>query len=37
MECEIENIGILRNPVVSWEQAHGKRAAEARAVEKVAQ
>jgi 2-keto-4-pentenoate hydratase/2-oxohepta-3-ene-1,7-dioic acid hydratase in catechol pathway len=23
MECEIENIGILRNPVVSWEQAHG--------------
>ena len=35
MECEIENIGILRNPVVSWEQAHGKLA-EARAVEKVA-
>jgi len=23
MECEIENIGILRNPVISWEQAHG--------------
>src|SRR5205085_772076 len=35
MECEIENIGILRNPVVSWQQAHGKLA-EARAVEKVA-
>ena len=26
MECEIENIGILRNPVVSWEQAHGEPA-----------
>ena len=35
MECEIEKIGILRNPVVSWEEAHGKLA-EARAVEKVA-
>ncbi len=23
MECEIEKIGILRNPVISWEQAHG--------------
>jgi 2-keto-4-pentenoate hydratase/2-oxohepta-3-ene-1,7-dioic acid hydratase in catechol pathway len=23
MECEIERIGILRNPVISWEQAHG--------------
>lgn len=23
MECEIEHIGVLRNPVVSWEQAHG--------------
>jgi 2-keto-4-pentenoate hydratase/2-oxohepta-3-ene-1,7-dioic acid hydratase in catechol pathway len=23
MECEIEKIGVLRNPVVSWEQAHG--------------
>ncbi len=22
MECEIEHIGILRNPVISWEQAH---------------
>ncbi len=27
MECEIENIGILRNPVISWEQAYGKKAA----------
>ena len=24
MECEIEQIGVLRNPVISWEQAHGK-------------
>jgi 2-keto-4-pentenoate hydratase/2-oxohepta-3-ene-1,7-dioic acid hydratase in catechol pathway len=23
MECDIEKIGILRNPVVSWEEAHG--------------
>ena len=23
MECEIESIGILRNPVISWEQAYG--------------
>jgi 2-keto-4-pentenoate hydratase/2-oxohepta-3-ene-1,7-dioic acid hydratase in catechol pathway len=23
MECEIEKIGVLRNPVISWEQAHG--------------
>jgi len=23
MECEIEHIGILRNPVISWEEAHG--------------
>ncbi len=23
MECEIEKIGILRNPVVSWEEAYG--------------
>jgi len=26
MECEIENIGVLRNPVISWEQAYGKPA-----------
>ena len=25
MECEIEKIGILRNPVVSWEEAHGTK------------
>src|SRR5256885_12879264 len=24
MECEIENIGVLRNPVISWEQAYGR-------------
>ena len=24
MECEIEQVGILRNPVISWEQAYGK-------------
>jgi 2-keto-4-pentenoate hydratase/2-oxohepta-3-ene-1,7-dioic acid hydratase in catechol pathway len=23
MECEIEKIGVLRNPVISWEEAHG--------------
>lgn len=23
MECEIEGIGVLRNPVVTWEEAHG--------------
>jgi len=23
MECEIEKVGVLRNPVISWEQAHG--------------
>ncbi len=28
MECEIENIGTLRNPVISWEQAHGAPAPE---------
>ena len=27
MECEIEQIGVLRNPVISWEQAHGKNPA----------
>ena len=25
MECEIEKIGILRNPVISWEEAYGHR------------
>lgn len=23
VECEVERVGILRNPVVSWESAHG--------------
>jgi 2-keto-4-pentenoate hydratase/2-oxohepta-3-ene-1,7-dioic acid hydratase in catechol pathway len=23
MECDIEGIGVLRNPVISWEEAHG--------------
>jgi len=27
MECEIENIGILRNPVISWEEAYGEKPA----------
>ena len=25
MECEIEKIGILRNPVISWKQAYGDK------------
>lgn len=25
MECEIEKIGILRNPVISWEAAYGQK------------
>lgn len=28
IECEIEKIGILRNPVISWQQAYGKPAPE---------
>jgi 2-keto-4-pentenoate hydratase/2-oxohepta-3-ene-1,7-dioic acid hydratase in catechol pathway len=28
MEAEIERIGVLRNPVVSWEEAHGEPAPE---------
>ncbi len=27
MECEIERIGILRNPVISWEEAYGQKPA----------
>ena len=23
VECDIERIGVLRNPVISWEEAHG--------------
>jgi 2-keto-4-pentenoate hydratase/2-oxohepta-3-ene-1,7-dioic acid hydratase in catechol pathway len=26
MEAEIEKIGVLRNPVISWQQAHGRPA-----------
>jgi 2-keto-4-pentenoate hydratase/2-oxohepta-3-ene-1,7-dioic acid hydratase in catechol pathway len=26
MEAEIERIGVLRNPVISWQQAHGRPA-----------
>ena len=25
MECEIEKIGVLRNPVISWEEAYGRK------------
>ena len=28
MEAEIEKIGVLRNPVVSWQEAHGEAAPE---------
>jgi 2-keto-4-pentenoate hydratase/2-oxohepta-3-ene-1,7-dioic acid hydratase in catechol pathway len=28
IEAEIERIGVLRNPVVSWQEAHGERAPE---------
>ena len=31
MECEIEKIGVLRNPVVSWKQIHGGKSAPATA------
>ncbi|HUJ40291.1 MAG TPA: fumarylacetoacetate hydrolase family protein [Candidatus Acidoferrales bacterium] len=30
VECEIEGIGVLRNPVISWEQAYGAKPAGAR-------
>ena len=30
IECEIENIGVLRNPVISWEEAHGTPAPRVR-------
>jgi 2-keto-4-pentenoate hydratase/2-oxohepta-3-ene-1,7-dioic acid hydratase in catechol pathway len=29
VECEIEKIGVLRNPVVSWKDAHGSKSAAA--------
>ena len=28
MECEIERIGVLRNPVISWQDGHGEPAPE---------
>jgi 2-keto-4-pentenoate hydratase/2-oxohepta-3-ene-1,7-dioic acid hydratase in catechol pathway len=31
MECEIEKIGVLRNPVISWAQAYGQAAPSRRA------
>jgi hypothetical protein len=27
MECEIEKIGVLRNPVISWEKAYRRKPA----------
>ncbi|HVN07987.1 MAG TPA: fumarylacetoacetate hydrolase family protein [Patescibacteria group bacterium] len=30
VECEIEGIGVLRNPVISWEQAYGAKPAGTR-------
>ena len=35
MECEIEQIGILRNPVISWEEAYGEKAPAAARSEEV--
>ncbi len=35
MECEIEQIGVLRNPVISWEQAYGVKASESGAEQGV--
>jgi 2-keto-4-pentenoate hydratase/2-oxohepta-3-ene-1,7-dioic acid hydratase in catechol pathway len=35
MECEIEKIGVLRNPVISWEQAYGQKPATLATQEKV--
>jgi 2-keto-4-pentenoate hydratase/2-oxohepta-3-ene-1,7-dioic acid hydratase in catechol pathway len=29
VECEIERIGVLRNPVVSYKELHGGKAAKA--------
>jgi hypothetical protein len=23
VECEIERVGVISNPVISWQQAHG--------------
>ncbi len=35
MECEIEGIGILRNRIISWEEAYGRKLAVRGAQEKV--
>ena len=35
MECEIEKIGVLRNPVISWEEAYGQKAPAIAAQETV--
>jgi len=37
MECEIEHIGILRNPVISWEEAYGRKAPQCQIEEQAAQ
>lgn len=36
MECEIEEIGVLRNPVISWEEAYGEKAPTAARAEEAA-
>ena len=36
IEAEIEKIGVLRNPVVSWQDAHGEPAPPARLVDELA-
>ena len=36
MECEIEQIGVLRNPVISWEEAYGEKAPRAQATQEAA-
>ncbi|HEY6303607.1 MAG TPA: fumarylacetoacetate hydrolase family protein [Terriglobales bacterium] len=35
MECEIEKIGVLRNRVISWEEAYGKKPAALATQKKV--
>lgn len=37
MECEIEQIGVLRNPVVSWEEAYGKKPPTKEVADRVAE
>jgi 2-keto-4-pentenoate hydratase/2-oxohepta-3-ene-1,7-dioic acid hydratase in catechol pathway len=36
MECEIEQIGVLRNPVISWDQAYGMHPPESAAAQRGA-